>query len=277
MHSHSDRYAIALLLILGGFITVNWIGVHRAENTSRAELAAPARNLPYRDLEGTVEEFSCRREWRSYYWREDFTLVLRDDAGKLHRVISREPTPWNDLRLGTTFTGLPVDWVGRPRVRVVGVQGVDRIPADFYELKLDADKTISAFIVRVQIVGADKKSAWRDFYVNNWFHDWSPEADRKVLAHYATDDPNYTAYGYLKQIAAPFDADGQKLVAKFEPDWGGIIYHGRVVKANNDAGYEVKVLHLLGRHKKTLKYEVFHGDAKELIKLDGKAPPEAKK
>lgn len=241
----------------------------------RANLEPSARNFPYRELEGRVEEFACFRQWRSYYWREDFTLLVRDDGGRLHRVISREPTPWNDYRLGTTYTGLAVDWIAQPRVRVIGVEAIDRIPAEFYGLKLDQQKTVTALIVRVQTAGSEKKPAWRDFYVNNWFHNWGEEADRKVLAHYTTADPHYTVYGYLKGIAAPFDAEGQKLLAKFEPEYGGIIYHGRVLKANNPAGCEVRILHLLGRHKKTQNYAVFHGDAKELVKLDGKPPPEA--
>src|SRR4029077_15409065 len=120
---------------------------------------------------------------------EDFAFLLRDDAGKTHRVLSREPTPWNDLRLGTTYTGLKVDWAAKPRVRVVSVGGIDRIPVEFYGLKLDPMKTMTAFIVRVQTGKPDEKTGWRDYYVNNWFHHWGDDADRKVLAHYANDDP----------------------------------------------------------------------------------------
>lgn len=241
-------------------------------------LAQPAqpRNFPYRELEGRVEEFTFIRQWRSYYWREDFTLLVRDDEGKLHRVISREPTPWNNHRLGTTYTGLPIDWTKQPRVQVIGVQAIDRMPVEFYDRKLDPEKTITAFLVRVQMP-QEGKPVWRDFYINNWFHDWGAETDRKMLAHHAVTDANYTVYGYLKGIAAPFDEEGKKLLAKYEPDYGGIIYHGRVVKAKNDIGYEVSILHLMGRHKKTAKYEVFHGDAGTMIKLDGAAPPETRK
>ncbi len=225
----------------------------------------PAPALAYVELEGRAEGFRHLREWRSYYWREDFTFLLRDDSGKVTRVISREPTPWNDLRLGTTYTGLKVDWDSKPRVRVVGVRGVDRTPAELTGLKLSPEKTVTAFVVRVQ-VGKD----WRDYYVNNWFHRWGPETDRKVLAHYANDSPYTTVYGYLGGIAAPFDAAGRKLLAKYQPEYAGIIYHGRVVKA--PGGYEVRVLHLMGRHKKTLDYKVFHGNPAELTKLDGRPP-----
>src|SRR5262245_50457557 len=235
--------------------------------------APKERNCPYRELEGVVEEFHFTRNWRHYYWREDFTMLVRDDKGALHRVISREPTPWTEYRLGTTYTGLPVDWTRRPRVKVIGVGALDRIREDCYQLRRASAATVTAFIVRVE-VGEKGKPAWRDFYVNNWFHHWGPEADHKVLAHYATDDPNYTVYGYLGTIAAPLDAEGKKLLAKY-PDAN--IFHGRVVKAANEVGYEVRVLHLMGRDRKTARYEVFHGNPAALVPLDGKAPPESKK
>lgn len=221
-------------------------------------------DLPYVELEGTVEEFRSFREWRSYYWREDFTLVLRDDARKAHRVISREPTPWNDLRLGTTYTGVRIDPARRPRARIIGVRGVDRTPAEFYGLRLD-ERAVTAFIVRLR--GDD--GAWKDFYINNWLHRWGADADRKVLAHYATEDPNYTVYGYAGGIAAPFDAEGKALLEKHS-DYGGVIYHARVVKAGD--GFELRALHLMGRHKTTLRYEVFHGDPAGLVRLDARKP-----
>jgi len=240
---------------------------------SAPAFAAPPAPLAYRELEGRAEGYTFTRQWSSYYWREDFTLLVRDDKGEVHRVISREPTPWTDLRLGTTFPKLAVDWKARPRVRIIGVRGIDRLPAEFPGLKLDPRRTTTAFILRVQAGKEGKKPAWRDFYVNNWFHKWGADVDRKVLAHYANAGPDYTVYGYLNGIAAPFDEAGKKLIAKYEPLYSGIIYHGRVVKADNVAGMEVRVLHLMGRHKKTLNYEVFHGNPKELIKLDGTPPP----
>lgn len=232
---------------------------------------APKRDFPFVELEGTVEEFWFTKNWRHYYWRQDFSLLVRDDAGKLHRVISREPTPWTGYRLGTTFTGLKVDWTSQPRVQVIGVRAIDRIPADFYDLKLDEKETVTAFIVRVQ---GSSKDAWEDFFVNNWFHRWGDDTDRKILKHYARPEPRYTVYGYLTGIAAPFSADGQKLLAKY-PDAN--IYHGRIVPDKNELGYEVQVLHLMGRDKKTAKYEVFHGNAADLVPLEGTPPPEAKK
>jgi hypothetical protein len=238
-----------------------------AGDRNKAQAAEP--DYTYVEIEGSAEGFKDFREWRSYYWRDDFTFVLCDDAGKRHRVISREPTPWTNLRLGTTYTGLKTDWSKQPRVKVIGVRAIDRTPIEFYDLKLDPRETVTAFILRVQ---TPEKAKWQDYYVNNWFHTWGKEAGAKVLAHYATDDAHYTVYGYLGGIAAPFDAAGQKLLEKFSPSYGGIIYHARVVKAKNDAGYELRVLHLMGRHKKTAEYEVFHGDAAQLTRLDQRKP-----
>src|SRR5439155_8240400 len=138
-------------------------------------------------------------------------------------------------------------WTHRPRVRVVGVGAIDRIPAEFYDLKLDPEQTTTAFLVRVRRKDA---AAWDDFYVNNWFHRWGADADRKVLVHYANDDPHYTVYGYLGGIVAPLDEAGKKLLAR-HPDAG--LFHGRIVKANNAVGYELHLLHLLGRDRKPQK------------------------
>jgi hypothetical protein len=38
-------------------------------------------------------------------------------------------------------------------------------------------------------------------------------------------------------------------------------------------GYELHVLHLLGRNKQSLKYAVFFGDASTLVPLDSDKPP----
>jgi len=241
---------------------------------SASAQAPPARrNFPFREIEGVVEEFRFLRNWRSYYWREDVTLLLRDDNGKLQRIISREPTPWNGLRLGTTYTGLPVDWTSKPRVRIAGVLGIDRQPADFYDLKLDG-AVVTAFILRVQQPGA---TTWRDFYVNNWFHDWGDETNRKILPHYLNKDPNYSVYGYVQGAMAPFDDEGRKLLARYDPDYRIIIYQGRIVAAQNDLGHAIQVTRLFGPHKKKAQWEVIHGDPTGLVQLDGKAPPEAKK
>jgi hypothetical protein len=187
---------------------------------SFGNIASGQATKPYREIKGTVEEFTYHRDWSSYYWREDFTMLVKDDAGKVHRVISREPTPWTDRRLGTTFPGLKVDWQSKPRVHLIGVGGIDRQPEKFYDLKLDPEKTVTAFIVRVE---AKEKAMWKDYYINNWFHHWGPEADKKMLAHYANDNPHYTVYGYFdNSIAAPFDSAGQELLEKYCISWAGI-------------------------------------------------------
>jgi hypothetical protein len=262
---NANHLARALILLLAGLLASEpWPG-----NTA----AAAEPDLVYVELEGTAEGFRDFREWRSYYWRDDFTFVLCDDSGKRQRVISREPTPWTNLRLGTTYTGLKFEWAKNPRVKVVGVQGIDRTPAEFYDLKLDPRATVTAFILRVRDTDGVK---WQDYYVNNWFHRWGKETDAKVLAHYANDDLHYSVYGYLGGIAAPFDAAGQKLLENFSSSHSGIIYHARVAKAENDAKnktrYELHVLHLMGRHKKTANYEVFYGDGSQLRKLDQRKP-----
>ena len=236
-----------------------------ALSVTTAAWAQTPRNYSYIELHGKVEQFHFTRNWRSYYWRQDFTLVVRDDAGKAHRVISREPTPWAGYRLGTTYTGLAVDWIRQPRVQIIGVQAIDRQPEEYYDLKLDPKNTVTAFIMRVE---------GKDFYVNNWFHKWGDDTDKKMLKHYANDSPHYTVFGYLGGIAAPIDAEGKKLLDKY-PDTS--IYHGRVVPTKNEVGYELRILHLLGRDKKTAKYEIFHGNPQEVEKLDGTPPPDVKK
>ncbi len=236
-----------------------------------ADTKPAPRAMPYRELTGRAEEFRFVRMWRSYYWREDFTFILRTDDGKSLRIISREPTPWTDLRLGTTFTNLKVDWKSRPRVQVVGVAAIDRIPEEFPDLKLDRANTVTAFLVRVE-VEADGKKSFRDWFVNNWFHRWGDEADKKMLAQFAGKSEPYTVYGFLGSNVAPLDRASQAILDRYRDDYGGIIYHARVVKAANPVGYELKVIHLMGRHKKTAEYRVFHGDPKKLVKLDGKGP-----
>src|SRR4051794_34436195 len=69
------------------------------------------------ELVGRASDYHYTRNWSSYYWREDFTFLLKEDGtGKTWRIISREPTPAYDWRMGTTFPGLAVDWKASPRV-----------------------------------------------------------------------------------------------------------------------------------------------------------------
>lgn len=246
---------VALTLLFGAF--------------ARGSLDAQENNFAYIELTGTASEFRPIRDWASYYWRDDFTFILRDAEGKSWRILSREPTPWTDLRLGPTYTGLAVDWAKSPQVQVIGVAAVDRIPREFYDVKIDGDNLVTAFIVRVR---ENDAAPWRDFYVNNWFHPWGKAADPKVLAHFATDDPHYTIYGFASSQAAPFDAASQKIVDAHKNDYSGIIFHARVRKADNPQGHELSLLHLMGRNVKTLDYGVFYGDPSTLTKLDQQKP-----
>ena len=130
----------------------------------------PAKPAPAREpveLVGRVSDFQFIRDWNSYYWREDFTFHLKEDGtGKTWRILSREPTPAYDWRMGTTFPGLKVDWKSGPRVKVAGVRGVDRLPAEFHKLKLNEHHLATAFVVWVET----KPGTWQEYYVNNWFH-----------------------------------------------------------------------------------------------------------
>src|SRR5207237_5427302 len=126
------------------------------------------------ELIGKATDFHFTRNYNSYYWREDFTFMMKDEkTGKTWRILSREPTPAYDWRMGTTFTGLKPDWKKEPRVKIVGVTGVDRLPAEFYHLKLDEPLIATAHLVYVEST-SDK---WQLYNANNWFHKWSANAD----------------------------------------------------------------------------------------------------
>jgi hypothetical protein len=81
------------------------------------------------ELIGKATDFFFTKNYNSYYWREDFSFLLKDDeTGKTWRIFSREPTPAYDWRMGTTFSGLKPDWKKEPRVKIVGVTGIDACP-----------------------------------------------------------------------------------------------------------------------------------------------------
>ena len=125
------------------------------------------------ELVGRATDFWFSRNWSSHYWREDFTFLLsQEGTQKTWRIISREPTPAYTFRMGTTFTDLKVDWKKQPRVKVVGVKAVDRIPADFYDFKLTEPNLATALIVYVETA----PKVWKEYYVNNWFHKWGDRA-----------------------------------------------------------------------------------------------------
>src|SRR6266545_2632369 len=116
--------------------------------------AVPA-GPPERDWEpveriGRASDFSHTRYYRVYYWAEDFTFVLKEDGGKTWRILSREPTPAYEWRMGPTYTGLKVDWQANPRVKVIGVKAIDRIPEKFPDLKLDDPNLATALLLFVE-------------------------------------------------------------------------------------------------------------------------------
>ena len=66
------------------------------------------------------------------------------------------------------------------------------------------------------------------------------------------------------------------MLKKYDAEFQSIIFHGRVKKADNDVGYEVQLLHILGRHRKSAEVRIFHGNPAEIERLDGRAPEKKK-
>lgn len=234
-----------------------------------ARSAEPPRDWEPVELVGTATDYWFSRNWSSYYWREDFTFRLTDESsGKSWRVISREPTPAYDFRMGTTFTGLAVDWKTKPRVKVVGVKAVDRIPTDFYDFKLDDPNLATALVVYVETA----PKAWKEFYVNNWFHSWGGRADKHMFALYAGKPPPYDIYGFVKGQAAPFDKKSQAVIDA-NKDNPSHMFHGRVrIAKGTPMGYEIELIDFIGRDVKTGGSLLLFGDAKTIPLLDGKKP-----
>ena len=228
----------------------------------------PKRDWEPVELVGTATDWWYNRNWRSYYWREDFTFLLKDDAGKTWRIISREPTPNYDYRMGTTYTGLAVDWAKKPRVKVIGVKAVDRIPADFYDFKLDEPNLATALV----LFAGTGPGEWKEFYVNNWFHKWGDRADKAIHAHYAGKKAPYDIYGFVDGQAAPFDKVSRATIEKFKGQY--TTFHGLVKATKDDPfGYEIELIDLIGKNPKTGGHTVLFGDAKTIPLLDNKNPP----
>src|SRR5262249_20606617 len=182
------RRALALLSALFVFATATFA-------------AAPRRDGEPVELVGRASDFHHQRYYRSYYWAEDFTFLLKEDGGKTWRIISREPTPAYEWRMGPTYTGLKVDWKANPRVKVIGGKAIDRIPEKLPGLDLKDANLATALLVFVETPSGE----WKEFYVNNWFHVWGPRADPKIYAHYAGKPAPYDVYGFARAQAAPFD------------------------------------------------------------------------
>jgi hypothetical protein len=233
-----------------------------------AAAAEPARDWDPVELTGTASGWRPIRDWRSYYWRDDFTFLLNEDGtGKVWRVISREPTPNYDYRMGTTYTGLKVDWAASPRVKVVGVKAIDRIPADFHDLKLDEPNIVTTLLLFVE----PAPDTWTEYYVNNWFHKWGDRADKAILARYAGKKVPYDIYGFVDGQAAPFAPASREVIERHKGRY--TTFHGLVrATKGNPLGYEIELIDLIGKDPKTGGHTVLYGDAKTIPLLD-KTPP----
>ncbi|HZZ81957.1 MAG TPA: hypothetical protein VFE62_25890 [Gemmataceae bacterium] len=216
------------------------------------------------ELVGKATKFHFTRNWASYYWREDFSFLLKDEkSGKTWRILSREPTPAYDWRMGTTFTGLKPDWSKEPRVKIVGVTGVDRLPATFYDFKLDEPNIATAHLVYVETT----PGKWQLYNANNWFHKWSEKADPVIHAHFADKQAPYDIYGFINGQSAPFSKKSQELIDKHK---SARMFHGLIRTAKDQKfGYEIELLHLVGPDKGG-NGVVFFGDPQTLPMLDKK-------
>ncbi len=234
-------------------------------------VAAPASAQPPApkpvELVGKASAFYFTKNYNSYYWREDFTFLLKDEkSGETWRILSREPTPAYDWRMGTTFTGLKPDWAKEPRVKIIGVTGVDRLPANFYDFKLNEPKIATAHLVWVDGASDPKKEDWKLYNANNWFHKWSADADPFIYRHYADKSAPYDIYGFINGQAAPFSKQSQ---LQIETHKAARMFHGTIRTAKNAFGFEIEVSHLVGPDKGG-NGVVFFGDPKTLVSLEKK-------
>jgi hypothetical protein len=234
--------------------------------TTPAKLGLGPTRL-YVQWAGRARDFRFVRRNAGYYTAEDFSFRLQTEGHGPWLVLSREPTPFETWRFGTTFTGLRVDWAAGPRVRVVAVKTIDRTPATFLDYKLDPKRTLTALIVEVRSGGR-----WRPWYVNNWFHRWGTPADSAmVVSHYVDRPaPPFDVYGFKGDIRAGLNERSRKLAAKY-PDWRA--YHGRIVSdPGGEHGWSLDLLHLFVRDPKSGGHRVVFGDPKALVPLTRPAP-----
>lgn len=239
-----------------------------AANTNAAD--APKRDWDPVELVGTASDYWFTHNWRHYYWREDFRFKLKEqETGTEWQFISREPTPAYDWRMGTTFTNLQVDWKANPRVKVLGVKAVDRLPEEFYDLPLKHPHLATVFVVQVEQAGQ-----WKDFYVSNWFHKWGDRADKAVYSFYADKPAPYDIYGFSSAQAAPFTKQSQGILDQLKAS-DPRMFHGRIKTAKGTQfGYEIELIDLIGNDKKTGNGSIVYGDGKTIPKLDGRKPQE---
>lgn len=142
---------------------------------------------------GKMRDFRLYRRWAHYYTAEEFSFTFDSDAHGTWQVISREPTPWHDWRMGTTFLRQSADELARgTRVRVMGLKNfIDRLPKTFQNVKLDVEHMLSALIVEVWRADAklDGGGRWAPWHINNWFHNWGTPADDALIASHYIDKP----------------------------------------------------------------------------------------
>jgi outer membrane protein assembly factor BamB len=238
-----------------------------AEATTTAEKLNLGPTKLYVQWTGKATDFRFFRVHHSYYVGEDFSFTLTTEKDGIWPVISREPTPFESWRFGTTYTGLDVDWAKNPKVRVVAVKTIDRLPPLFQDYKLDPAKILTALIVEVW-----SGDHWRPWFINNWFHQWGTPADSAlILSHYVgRPSPYFDVYGFRGDISAELNERSHKLVEK-HPEWRA--YHGRIVadpKAKH--GWALDLFHYFVKNNNTGGYDPFGADPKELIPLSRPSP-----
>ena len=186
-----------------------------ADATTTVEKLKLGATKLYVHWTGKAKDFRFFRTNAGYYTAEDFSFTFATDDHGDWPLISREPTPFETWCFGTTYTGLKVDWKKEPRVRVLGVKAIDRLPPKFQDYKLDPDKIITALIVEVW---QDKR--WVPWYVNNWFHKWGTAADAALIVSHYVDrpSPTFDVYGFKGDITADLTEKSKKLVEKY-PNW----------------------------------------------------------
>ncbi len=244
-----------------------------------AEAQRGPRNHNPIDLTGRVSNVEEKHFFRAYYWHKDITFLLKDEkTNKTWRIVSRDMVP-NEARwlFGPTYTDLKVDWKSKPRVRVVGVDAVDRPDtsgkdaidrpaAKYYDFKLDEENCGTAMIIWVEV----KPDVWKEFYVNNWFHRWGPKADKFIHSFYADKGKPYEVFGWWGGKACPFVKEAPKLFAKYPH---GQLFHGYVKSApGTEFGYVLTVENLMGKDPETRQSHVYYGDPKTLPPLDRYKP-----
>jgi outer membrane protein assembly factor BamB len=213
---------------------------------------------------GRAADLRYIRRKADYYTADDFSFQFSSPKQGRWQVVSREPTPFETWRFGTTFTGLKVDWSGGPEVRLTGVKGVDRIPATYPGLTLDPDRTVTALALEVRV-----GDEWKPWYVNNWFHAWStPEEQQRILGMYAGKESPWDIYGFRSDAPAELTAASRQATARF-PEWRA--YHGVIIR-DPKGGFALELRHAFQKNPATGGHDCVIGDPKTLVPLSRLSP-----